>query len=94
MQRTVLTGVFAALLAVLSQIAIPLPTGVPITLQTFAVALCGYVLGPGMGALSVGVYLALGAAGQGPVCVMGSLYQVGEAYNCLHTRLFPQAQKN
>ncbi len=63
MQRTVLTGVFAALLAVLSQIAIPLPTGVPITLQTFAVALCGYVLGPGMGALSVGVYLALGAVG-------------------------------
>ena len=53
MQRTVLTGVFAALLAVLSQIAIPLPTGVPITLQTFAVALCGYVLGPGMGGLAL-----------------------------------------
>ena len=45
-------------------------------------------------AMAVLAGLALGAAGQGPVCVMGSLYQVGEAYNCLHTRLFPQAQKN
>ena len=44
--------------------------------------------------VSQGIRLALGAAGQGPVCVMGALYQVGEAYNCLHTRLFPQAQKN
>ena len=44
--------------------------------------------------VSQGIRLALGAAGQGPVCVMGSLYQVGEAYTCLHTRLFPQAQKN
>lgn len=62
-RRMVLTGVMAAVLAVLSQISIPLPIGVPVTLQTFAVALCGYLLGPAMGALSVGVYLALGAAG-------------------------------
>ena len=62
-QKTVMTGVCAALLAVLSQISIPLPTGVPITLQTFAVALCGYILGPALGALSVLVYLALGAIG-------------------------------
>ena len=63
LQSTVMTGVFAALLAVLSQISIPLPTGIPITLQTFAVALCGFTLAQGMGTLSVGVYLALGAAG-------------------------------
>lgn len=62
-QKNVLTGVMAAVLAVLSQIAIPMPTGVPATLQTFAVALCGYILGAGLGALSVGVYLALGAVG-------------------------------
>ena len=60
LQSTVMTGVFAALLAVLSQISIPLPTGIPITLQTFAVALCGFTLAQGMGTLSVGVYLALG----------------------------------
>ena len=62
-QKLVITGVFAALLAVFSQIAIPTPTGVPITLQTFAVALCAYVLGWRLGVLAVGVYLAMGAVG-------------------------------
>lgn len=62
-QPTVMAGVFAALLVVLSQIAIPLPSGIPVTLQTFAVALCGFALGPALGTLSVGVYLALGAVG-------------------------------
>lgn len=61
--KIVLTGVCAALLAVLSQISIPLPTGVPVTLQTFAVAVCGYLLGPVWGTASVLVYLALGAVG-------------------------------
>lgn len=63
LQKMVVTGVMAALLIVLSQISIPLPTGIPVTLQTLAVALCGYVLGPVLGTLSVGVYLALGAVG-------------------------------
>lgn len=62
-QKLVIVGVFAALLAVLSQISIPMPSGVPITLQTFAVALCAYVLGWKLGAAAVAVYLALGAAG-------------------------------
>lgn len=63
LHRMVVAGAFAALLAVLSQISIPLPTGIPVTLQTFAVALCGFALGPGLGAAAVGVYLALGAVG-------------------------------
>ena len=62
-QKLVMTGMFSALLAVLSLVSIPMPTGVPITLQTFAVALCGYVLGPALGTLSVMVYLAMGAVG-------------------------------
>lgn len=62
-QALVMTGVFAALLAVMSQISIPLPTGVPLTLQTFAMALCGYVLGAKLGTLAVAVFLALGAVG-------------------------------
>ena len=62
-QKLVMTGVFAALLAVFSQISIPMPTGVPVTLQTFAVALCAYVLGWKLGVLAVSVYLALGAVG-------------------------------
>lgn len=62
-QDIVLAGAFAALLAVLSQVAVPLPSGVPITLQTFAVALAGYTLGAKRGTLSVAVYLLLGAIG-------------------------------
>ena len=63
LQKMVMVAVFAAVMAVLSQISIPLPTGVPVTLQTFAVALCGSVLGVGMGGSALAVYLALGAVG-------------------------------
>lgn len=56
-------GMFAAVLAVLSQIAIPMPTGLPITLQTFAVALTGVVLSWRLGTASTMVYILLGAVG-------------------------------
>lgn len=59
----VYVGLFAALLSVLSQIAIPLPTQIPITLQTFAVALTGYFLGVKKGTAAVLVYVLLGAVG-------------------------------
>ena len=59
----VMTGMFTAVLAVLSQIAIPMPTGVPVTLQTFAVALTGCVLGWKMGAMSALIYILAGAVG-------------------------------
>ena len=59
----VLTGVMTAALAVLSQIAIPLPSGVPITLQVFAVALMGVVLGISNGMISLGIYILLGTIG-------------------------------
>lgn len=62
-QKTVLIGVMAAVTAVLSLISIPLPSGVPVTLQTFAVALCGFLLGPALGMAAIGVYLAMGAVG-------------------------------
>ena len=58
--QIVMVGVFAAVLAVLSQISIPLPTGIPVTMQTFAVALCGYALGWKRGTLATAVYIALG----------------------------------
>lgn len=58
-----LMAVFAAVLAVLSQLAIPMPSGVPVTLQTFALALIGYTLGAKRGAIAVLVYLLLGAVG-------------------------------
>lgn len=59
----VLVGMFAAVTGVLSQISIPLPSGVPVTLQTFAVALAAYVLGAKLGTASIGVYILLGAVG-------------------------------
>lgn len=59
----VMTGMFAAVLAVLSQIAIPMPSGVPVTLQTFAVALTGFVLGMKLGTAATAVYVMIGAVG-------------------------------
>lgn len=54
-------GLAAALGA---QVAIPLPqTPVPITLQTLPVLLAGAALGPGYGALSMGLYVVLGTVG-------------------------------
>lgn len=53
----------SAVICVISLISIPLPSGIPLTLQTFAVALCGYLLGIKHGLISLSVYLALGAVG-------------------------------
>jgi biotin transport system substrate-specific component len=58
-----LCAMFVAIIAVLSQIAIPLPNFVPITLQTFAVALCGYLLGLKKGTVTTAVYILIGAVG-------------------------------
>jgi biotin transport system substrate-specific component len=53
-----------ALVAVSAQFAIPLPgTPVPITMQVPAVLIVGGLLGPRLGALSMALYLAFGAAG-------------------------------
>ena len=59
----VAVGVFAAVIAVLSQISIPMPSQVPVTLQTFAIALAGYVLGWKRGLGAVVIYVLLGAVG-------------------------------
>ena len=59
----ILTALFAAIIAVMSQISIPTPFGVPISLQTFAVALCGYFLGAKKGTAALLVWIAVGAVG-------------------------------
>jgi biotin transport system substrate-specific component len=56
-------GVFVAIMAVCAQIRIPFPGGVPFTMQTWAVALSGVVLGPRRGAVAALVYILLGAVG-------------------------------
>ena len=56
-------ALMTAVMAVLSQCAIPLPGLVPITLQTFAAALAGALLGWKQGAAALAVYLLLGCVG-------------------------------
>ncbi|MDR1767819.1 MAG: biotin transporter BioY [Propionibacteriaceae bacterium] len=58
-----LIAVFAAFVAACAMISIPMPFGVPITLQTLGVLLTGLVLGPWRGFLSVVLYLLVGFAG-------------------------------
>jgi biotin transport system substrate-specific component len=54
----------ALFVALAAQVAVPLPgTPVPVTLQVPAVLIVGGLLGPRLGAASMVVYLALGAAG-------------------------------
>ena len=56
------TALMTALIAVSAQLALPFFT-VPLTLQTFAVCLAGFLLGAYRGLISVLLYLALGAVG-------------------------------
>ena len=62
-QKVVMTGLLAAVMAVMSQIQFPLPSGVPVTMQSFAMALAGYILGWRYGLASTVVYILLGAVG-------------------------------
>ena len=56
-------GIFTALIAICAQISIPLPGGVPFTLQTWAIALTGVLLGMRNGAMATLAYVLLEAAG-------------------------------
>lgn len=60
----ILCGIFASITAILSQISIPLPfTTVPLTMQIFAVMICGILLGPKLGFISQIIYILIGAIG-------------------------------
>ncbi len=56
-------AVFAAIISVVSQISIPMPAGVPMTLQTLIVPIAGIVLGRKKGTIATLVYLLMGAVG-------------------------------
>lgn len=56
-------SIMTAVTAVMAQISIPMPLGVPMTMQTFAVTLAGILLGSKRGAVSMLVYLLLGGVG-------------------------------
>lgn len=53
----------AALTAVLAQLSIPLPGGIPFSLQPFGPFLAGLVLGPLWGGFALSVYVLAGIAG-------------------------------
>jgi len=56
-------AIFAAIIMVCAQITIPMPYGVPMTLQTFAIPLAGVVLGIKNGTTATLVYVLLGLMG-------------------------------
>lgn len=56
------TALFAAVIAVLAQLTIPLPL-IPITGQTLAIGLAATILGAKYGTLSVLIYVMMGAIG-------------------------------
>ena len=56
-------ALFTAIISIISQISVITPLGVPITLQTFAVSLCGYLLGANWGIASVVTYILAGTVG-------------------------------
>ena len=56
-------AIFTALTAVLSPLAIPMPYGVPMTLQSFMIPFAAVVLGAKRGAITAIAYLLLGAMG-------------------------------
>ena len=62
LRMTVLSALFAALIAVGAFIAIPIGP-VPIVMQNFFVLLTGLLLGPRWGLIACGVYLLAGALG-------------------------------
>lgn len=63
LRMMIVTALFAAIISILAQIAIPMPLGVPITGQTLAIGLAATILGSRYGTLSVIVYLIIGAIG-------------------------------
>ncbi|MBS5737227.1 MAG: biotin transporter BioY [Clostridiales bacterium] len=62
-KNIVFCGLFAAIISVFSLISIPMPSMVPITLQTFIISFSGFYLGCKYGTISVVVYIFLGVVG-------------------------------
>ena len=62
-RKLIFSALFAALISVGCIIAIPLPGGVPVTVQNMFCVLAGGILGTFYGAVSVLIWLILGAVG-------------------------------
>lgn len=62
LRNWILAALFVVLMTISARLTLPIPL-VPITLQFTVVALAGLLLGPGLGALSMAVYVFMGLAG-------------------------------
>lgn len=62
-QTLCMTALFTAVISILAQFSIPLPFGVPLSLQNFAAALTAILLGRRYGTLSIITYLIIGMIG-------------------------------
>lgn len=62
-QTMIMIALFAAIISVLSQFAIPMPFGVPITGQTLAIGLAATILGARYSTIATILYIFLGIAG-------------------------------
>lgn len=56
-------GLLTAVICVIAPFSIPMPLGVPMTMQTFAIILAGIILGAKKGALATLLYVLLGVIG-------------------------------
>ncbi len=61
-KKLIFSALFVAIICVFSQIALPFAL-VPVTLQVFAICICGYYLGVKYGLLTTCVYIISGAIG-------------------------------
>lgn len=62
-ERIIYSALFTAVLVITAQLTVIAPLGIPITLQTFAVALCGYMLSAKWSVASILTYIVVGAVG-------------------------------
>lgn len=62
-QDLCMIGVMTAVMCIMAQISIPMPFGVPITMQTFSIALAGIILGSKKGSITTLIYVLIGTIG-------------------------------
>src|SRR5690625_3676871 len=63
LKKMIFIALFAAIIGIFAQIAIPLPVGVPITGQTLAIGLTATILGSRHGTYATILYIIIGAVG-------------------------------
>ena len=62
-QDLCMIGVMTAVICIMAQISIPMPFGVPMTMQTFAVAIAGIILGSKNSSIATLIYVLIGSVG-------------------------------